>query len=394
MVALDSIKQRILTELSRGLINQEQARVVVAPRENGPGFWFGAGNIIETADGCFYLCGRYRNSGDSRTGLEAGARGAELAFFRSDDRGKSFKKILSFGKKDLGYSDRQVLSIERCWMHPTEEGMELYLSSEKTGVPYPRGYEAFQKPGTGVWSIDRIVAPSLETIDPAAIQPLLQSSDPRVCHVKDPVVYSNSAGDTILMFCTHPFNWASANTGMVVRPRGSMTFGEADYAFFPRGFTWDVAACRITGVLKVPRLGVFSDGPQICLFFYDGAESMRNLQQHEKAVKRPRGYSCEELGGAAYGLERAFPRIERLSAILPFFVSPYGSGCSRYVAILATQEGIYATWQQSQADLSQPLVLHFMPHAEIEAVLEGNLVNGASPTPGAECIVDSSGRSR
>ena len=109
--------------------------------------------------------------------------------------------------------------------------------------------------------------------------------------------------------------------------------------------------------------------PSIYLYFYDGAEGMRDLEEHNMAVKRPRGYSCEELGGAAYCTSDSFPSIERLSTTQPFFVSPYGTGCSRYTTALQTKEGIYTTWQQSQPDRSQPLVMHFTGREQIEAVL-------------------------
>jgi len=369
MGTLSNAEQQKLKHLSKTLIDQTKAKVAVPPLENASGFWFGAGNMVEWPDGTFYLCGRYRNSGDSRTGLHAGVRGAELAVFRSKDRTESFEKILSFSKKDLSYGDREVLSIERCWLLPMDAGVELYLSTEKTGLPYPKGYEEFQKTGTGVWSIDRIIASSIEAFDPSSIQPLLVGTDPRYCHFKDPVAYKDERGNTVLMFSTHPFTWASSNTALAVRPAGESEFGRIDYRFFPRGFTWDVAVSRICGVLQVPKIGAFEANPSVYLYFYDGAEGMRDLEEHGRAVKRPRGYSCEELGGAAYCTEETFPLIERLSTTLPFFVSPYGTGCSRYTTALRTEEGIYTTWQQSQPDLSQPLVMHFTSLDRIESIL-------------------------
>jgi hypothetical protein len=366
---LPSVKERALEDLAKTLVDQHKARIAIPPLENGPGFWFGAGNMVEGPGSCFYVCGRYRNAGDSRTGLAAGARGAELAIFRSEDRGKTFEKILSFSKSDLSCGGKEVLSIERCWLLPAAAGVELFVSTEKAGLSYPQGYEEFQKPGTGVWSIDRISAPSIERIDPSTIRPLLQGSDPRYCHFKDPVAYRDDHGNTVLMFSTHPFNWASSNTALAVRPAGAGEFGPIDYAFFPRGFTWDVAASRICGVLQVPRVGIFKADPTIYLYFYDGAEGMRDLEEHGEAVKRPRGYSCEELGGAAYSRADTFPRIERLSTALPFFISPHGTGCSRYTTTLQTEEGVYTTWQQSQPDRSQPLVMCFTSRERIEGVL-------------------------
>jgi hypothetical protein len=121
---------------------------------------------------------------------------------------------------------------------------------------------------------------------------------------------------------------------------------------------------RATAAVDVP-------GTNVTLLFYDGGESVRNLDEHKTAVSRPRGYSCEELGGAAYVVDRDFGHIRRLSTYLPFFVSPMGTGSSRYVDVLSTDAGFYVTWQQSQADLSQPLVMNFVGKDEAENILGG-----------------------
>jgi hypothetical protein len=53
------------------------------------------------------------------------------------------------------------------------------------------------------------------------------------------------------------------------------------------------------------------------------------------------------------------------------FVSPWGTGCSRYVSTLVTASGILATWQQGQADGSQPLVAHALSMDDVESILAG-----------------------
>ena len=358
-----------LLAFSQALIDQEKAKIIVYPLKNETGFWFGSGNLIEDENGTFYLCGRYRNSGDSRTGTEAGVRGAEIAVFKSEDRGKSFEKILSFQKKDLGFNGKEVVSIERCWLFQHKGTIEFYISTEKSNIPYPKGLESYQKPGTGVWTIDRITADRIEDIDPANIESILEGKDSRFYHFKDPFCYYNEQGDTVMMFSTHPFNWASSNTGLAVRKKGSETFTDIDYTFFPRGFTWDVAISRLCGVLTVPKIGVFSGDETTYLYFYDGGECMRNFDEHQKAVKRPRGYSCEEIGGAAYTTESVFPKVDRLTINKASIISPYGTGCSRYMTTLETEEGYYSIWEQSQKDLSQPLVMHFLSREEAESIL-------------------------
>ena len=121
-------------------------------------------------------------------------------------------------------------------------------------------------------------------------------------------------------------------------------------------------------MLDVPKAGAFAN-QAVTLMFYDGGECVRNLDEHATAVKRPRGYSCEELGGAGYFLDGDFANIERLSKHAPLFVSPHGTGCSRYVDVLQTADGYYATWQQSQPDGSQPLVMNFVPHEVVAELL-------------------------
>ena len=61
--------------------------------------------------------------------------------------------------------------------------------------------------------------------------------------------------------------------------------------------------------------------------------------------------------------------MERLSVISPLFISPWGTGCSRYVKALLCDDGIYAIWQQSREDRSQPLVGHLLPLEEVERLL-------------------------
>jgi len=359
-----------LERLARVLINQEQARVIVPPVQASSGFWFGGGNLIQSPDGTLYLTGRYRNHGDSRTGLAAGERGLELAVFESRNEGTSFEKILSFSKSDLNMPGRSVLSIEGAALRWIENGVELVVSTEKDGIDYPDGLQEYLKPGAGVWTIERLAAATIPDLAQAERHTILESHLPEYLHLKDPFFYERSDRSTLL-FCSHPFSWSSSNTGFV-----NLAAFEEDsddetgvvLDFFPRGTTWDVAMTRATSIVDVPRGGLFSD-IDAGLMFYDGGESLRNLDEHTSAIRRPRGYSCEELGGAAYILGGDLFSVERLSRNLPFFVSPHGTGCSRYVDILSTASGLFATWQQAQPDGSQPLVVNFVSHDEIEAIL-------------------------
>ena len=369
---LTNQQETALKNLLVELINQEAAQVLVPPHRSGSGFWFGGGNLAQDDDGAIWLSGRYRNYGDSRAGLAAGERGLECCLFRSAGGGRSFGKVCSWTKADLSHPDRKVLSIEGTALHRLPDGSwELFISSEKE-MAYPPGLEAYQKPGTGVWTIDRLSGPAPDQLDLATLESVLENPDaPEYLHVKDPVVFDRPDGSTALIFCSHPFIWSSSNSGLALRPPGERNFQVQGWEIVPRGAAWDVAATRITARLPVPKLGLFAGGPDCAIYFYDGAEALRQLDENRQARSRPRGYSCEELGGALFGWEDEFPHLMRLSRLQPFFVSPWGTGCSRYVDCLVTPDGILATWQQSQADESQPLVGHFLSQERVERILGG-----------------------
>jgi len=353
-----------LRAISARLVDQHAARIIVPPYKDAAGFWFGGGNMVEGGDGNLYLVGRYRNHGDSRTGLEKGARGLELCVLRSTDRGQTFERLYTFTKHDLSTEVHPVLSIEGAALRLDASGAELFISSEKAGISYPSSVETFQKPGTGVWNIDRLAAGSVEELKDAPLRPFLASDRAECLHVKDPAVHETADGDTVLLFCHHPFNWSSSNSGYCVRRRGQQQFSAPDFSFFPRGTTWDVAVSRITDVLTLPG-DVVSSGEPIQAVFYDGAECMRPHDQNPMGVKRPRGYSCEEIAGlAAYSGERV-EEIRRITTKLPIFTSPWGTGCSRYIHTCATEDGVYATWQQSQPSGAQPLVMRYLSWEEI-----------------------------
>jgi len=369
MSILSTALQDQLTRFALALIDQEQAHVIVSPQQPADGFWFGGGNMIEDADGTLLVVGRYRNAGDSRTGIAAGERGCELAVLASSDCGLFFEKVLQFSKSDLNVGEQCVLSIEGSSLYQTEHGFELFVSTEKAGVSYPPGLEGYLKPGTGVWTIERLAATTLAGLRDVKPETVVASSDPRFVHVKDPFVYEKSNGDLVLLFCSHPYCWSSSNTGYAIRRAGEQAFDEPVFDFFPRGFTWDVAMTRGTCLLDIPPIGHWAD-QKLSLMFYDGGECVRNLDEHKTAIARPRGYSCEELGGVGYLEQNDLTGIERLSVDQPLFLSPHGTGCSRYVDVLVASDGLFASWQQAQADGSQPLVMNFLSTQQVQDLLQ------------------------
>lgn len=357
-----------LTRFAEALVDQRQACIAVPPHRAAAGYWFGGGNMIEAPDGALYLVGRYRNAGDSRTGLAAGERGLELAIFVSRDHGMSFKKVLALQKADLTVGNLEVYSIEGAALRWTDAGVELFVSTEKGGVGYPAGFEDYLKPGTGVWSIERLHATTLDRLRTATPETALASRDPLCIHVKDPFLHDLPDGDLMLLFCSHPYCWTSSSTGYAVRRAAARKLESPRFDVVPRGVTWDVAMTRGTCVLDIPRVGAFRES-HVSLLFYDGGECVRNHDEHAAAVTRPRGYSCEELGGVAYVTDGDFAGSQRLSRYKPMFTSPHGTGCSRYVDVVECDEGWYATWQQSQPDGSQPLVINFVPRDEGSEIL-------------------------
>ena len=362
----DATLDHKLATLGRLLINQEAARVVIPPMSNSSGFWFGGGNLTRDQHGNHYIVGRYRNVGDSRTGLGAGQRGLELAVFRSHDGCASFEKVLSLDKSELGVGERSVLSIEGSALEFADNEVRLLVSTEKSGIAYPEELQAYHKPGTGVWTIEEITSSTIEGLRSAERRTIIESSVPEHLHTKDPFIMPADGGRRRVGFCTHPFNWSSSNTSVateVAPGRWDVQFG-----VMPRGDAWDVAIARGTAVLDLAVTGIPSVRG-VRVLFYDGGECMRPLDEHANAKTRPRGYSCEELGGLAH-LERVDPfSVRRVSRFEAAFVSPFGTGCSRYVDVLVDEDALIATWQQGQPDGSQPLVLNSVPLDTVREVL-------------------------
>lgn len=360
-----------LTAFMHALVNQNAASPVVLPEQSLSGYWFGGGNIIQDADGSLLLVGRYRSKGDSRTGLNAGTRGRELTLFRSVDAGRTFVKEACWDKAALSRPDASVLSIEGSCLTTHGGEYRLYVSSEKDRA-YPDALRPYQKPGAGVWSIDVLRGNSLQALNGAAVEPVLSETDPSFLHLKDPFVWNDSEDAEVnsfrLGFCSHPFSWTSSNTGVATLDGTGCCVKSLQQEVIPRGTTWDVAMTRATSVLPVPRVGLFAERPHT-IVFYCGGECLRQLDEHGTAVNRPRGYSCEELGGAVVYVDHDVTTAVRLSDIEPLFVSPWGTGCSRYVDVLSTVDCFLTSWQQSQHDQSQPLVLNSLARKDAEALL-------------------------
>ena len=356
-----------LIQFTNGLINQEKAKVVIPANDQQKGYWFGGGNMITDELGNLWLVGRYRDHGDSRTGVGTGPRGLELSLFKSEDNASSFRKVMSWSKSDLENDNFSVLSIEGSALNRLSYNTwEIFYSVEKSHE-YPQSLSNYQKLGTGVWSVSRITTNSLSDFHNSSIDELLICDEKfEHLHVKDPVVLGSKSCD--ILFCTHPFTWASGSTGYAKR-NDSNGFDVADWCIVEKGHSWDIATTRITSRLSLPQIGPFFDLAPCSIYFFDGAECMNELPQNTSGLQRPRGYSCEELSGIYFGFDEDFPALQKISILHPQFISPWGTGCSRYVDTLVTDEGIHVTWQQSQKDQSQPLVHNFLSSSQISELL-------------------------
>lgn len=357
-----------LVRLAKALVDQNAAKVLVPPQQPSSGFWFGGGNVVQAPDGRLLIVGRYRNYGDSRTGVGAGDRGLELAIFRAETVEGPWEKILSWSKADLKSGEKEVVSIEGSSLLFGQDGVELFVSTEMD-IAYPPEQADFQKPGTGVWTINRLAAADVGGLKNATVEELVVGRDLAHLHVKDPTAFRRANGDTALIYCNHPYTWSSSNTSLAVRKSGATEFEHVTDQMLQRGPVWDIAVTRVTDLMPVPNVGKFADLPPVSLYFYCGAEGLRQLDENPLAVTRPRGWSCEEIGGVAFGVDGDFPAIERLSVNEAFFTSPHGTGCSRYVSTVVLKDGIFATWQQSQPDQGQPLVGHFLPMEKVQRLL-------------------------
>lgn len=360
---LDPRLEQRLAALARALVDDAAATVLVEPTEDAPGFWFGSGGVARHARGAYYLSGRYRDRGDSRTGLAAGRRGWKLVVARSPSPMGPYQEIWSREKQDLGTERGEVVSIEGTALLLRVDRVELYISSEKARA-YPDPVASTQKPHTGIWDIDMVSAPGFDALDSGRITPLLWSDDPVTLHVKDPSVSVGPDGETVLIFCHHGFNWSSSSTGVMTRARGGTDWSAPSFNVMEHGLTWDVAVTRVTGRLPVPRVGAFASEPAVSIYFYDGAECVR-----DHGSSTPKGYSCEELGGAAYGLDRELPAFVRLSPLEPMFVSRHATGCHRYVETHADDDGILAIWQMADPNGAQPLYGHYLPADRVAEIL-------------------------
>ena len=98
------------------------------------------------------------------------------------------------------------------------DGVELFLSTEKDRN-YPSDVIDYQKRGTGIWDVDIIKSDSIMGLDPSSVSVAIRSDELGSLHLKDPVSFQipGNHAHTGILFCNHPYTWASSNTGFAIR---------------------------------------------------------------------------------------------------------------------------------------------------------------------------------
>jgi len=353
-------------KFAHALLDNESFSTLIPPTQDHAGFWFGGGNIV-FHNGTFLLIGRYRDAGDSRYGTEKGRRGFKVSVYASKTFDSEWVEVATVRKPE------NVLSFEGTALFVSAEGrIHAYVSSEKK-KKYPTEVAAYQKSGTGIWSIDEYEFNADAKTLKLLRESVISSEDPVYLHVKDPNV-TKMNGETVVFFASSPFSWTSTSTGLY-------SASETKFGVLPGGITWDVAVSRLTCRVPIP----ISSKRAVSLYFYDGAECVHDHERPKesesdaKSLKKsavvkkspPRGHSCEEVGGICVGYDDEFPRMKRVSVLRPEFWSPSGTGSSRYVSVLAHGDSYYVIWQRSNSNGAQPLVGRVVGKFDVLKALHG-----------------------
>jgi len=199
-------------------------------------------------------------------------------------------------------------------------------STLPTGHPSIRPHRVCCNQACGRWHTSRwptrefkLCLARVPAAKSGGVVPLIRSDDPAHLHVKDPVFAPSpvssleAAVEGRLICCVHSFAWSEGHSGdvsVLFSADGAVQLlGPFHAPTAPLGLTWDVAAARITGwvatadclrVLPAPSsVGEAMEASLVLL--YDGAETFRPQPGNERSKHRPRGYCCEELGGALIG---------------------------------------------------------------------------------------------
>jgi len=358
-----------LVALAKELALPRASKLLIAPMKDEAGYGFGAGNCIRyPRDGSLLLIGRYQNGEKRKAGKHPDAGGEALSIFRSTNQGRSFERVAHWPVEDFS-KKHAVLSIGGSALRLTQRGIQVLVSTE-LDVPVPKAIKSPGKLPRGIWRIQAFEAAEFGKLDPSRkLNPMVLETDPAHLHIKDPSVSSGfNEGQDILFYSTQPFSKSSSNSGYAWLLSHGVE--HQSNGFFQRGPVWDVAETSISCRLPVPRVGPFANLPPISLYFYNGAERVHHDPASTSHPYPPWGYAGEQQGGIAYGFDRDFPSITRLTKLAPLFSTSKGTGACRHIRVLAEQDGsLFATWQQSSNHGAQALHAHRLTASKVAKIL-------------------------
>ncbi|MGH3345101.1 MAG: hypothetical protein ACRDPK_19965 [Carbonactinosporaceae bacterium] len=199
-------------------------------------------------------------------------------------------------------------SLERPALVVTPQGMwRLYVSCAT--------------PGGAHWRVELMEARDPGGFDPARRQVVLPG-DAKTA-VKDPVIVHHDGLWHL---------WASCHPLTVVGETDQMT---TDYATSLDGLAWTWHGTALDG-----RLGYWDGrGTRITSVMFSGSGVLASYDGRASALE-----NCEERTGLAVGAE---PGALAAHATAPAATSPYGSGCLRYLAVVALPGGSHRLYYKA-----------------------------------------------
>lgn len=288
----------------------ELATVAVAAPGDGPGYWAGAPSAVY-AEGVYYLAYRLRRPVGS-------GRGYANVIARSDD-GLRFEPICTLDRDDFDAD-----SLERpALVAVPGGGWRIYVSCAT--------------PGTAHWRVDLLEADDPSGFTASRRRTVLPGNE--AIAVKDPVIRYDGSSWHLWASC-HPLDVPTETDRMVSDYATSVDGVDWTWhgtALRGRRQTWDSRGTRIASVLV--------DGAAV-IAYYDGRASA--------------GENWEERTGIAVGVGYdAFTGIGETATA----VSPYGSGCLRYVDVVDLPGGARRLYfEASRPDGAHDLMTqHFPP---------------------------------
>lgn len=278
---------------------QWRGSVVVAgaPDMGVTGYWAGAPSAC-LVEGVTYLAYRLRRP-------VAEGRGSTVVVARSTD-GEHFEPLTRIEREDM-----QAESLERPALTVTPEGTwRLYLSCAT--------------PGTAHWRVELLEADDPGGFDPTRRRTVLPG-DART-GIKDPVIVHTGDHWHLWVSC-HPLTRPNETDRMVTgyaTSRDGLSWMWYGTALSGRPDAWDARGTRVTSAW-FDR----DDGEEIVAAAYDGRASAAE--------------NYEERTGFAFGTEPAALSAHQLA---PAATSPHGTGCLRYLCVVALAGGAYRLYYE------------------------------------------------